>query len=109
YLALSHGAQNLYTYSYYPLHAAPASEWQWAQLNEVNDELVALGPVFASRDTPKLRLAEPSRSPLDVALTQYPGRGYAIVVNTSAKPAPVSIGLRGPRLTGIRDVIGGRK
>jgi hypothetical protein len=109
YLALSHGAQNLYTYSYYPLHAAPASEWQWAQLNEVNDELVALGPVFASRDTPKLRLAEPSRSPLDVVLRQYAGRGYAVVVNTRAKPAPVSIGLRGPRLTGIRDVIGGRK
>ena len=71
--------------------------------------MIALGPVFTSRDTPRLALAEPSRSPLDVVLRQYAGRGYAIVINTSAEPAPVSIALRGPRLTGIRDVIGGRK
>jgi len=108
YLALNHGAERLATYSYYPLNSCPASEWQWAQLNEVNNELVRLGPVFMSRDVPKLTLADPSRSPLDVVLRQYDGRGYAIVINTSAKPLPVRIGLRGPRVTAIRDVIGGR-
>jgi hypothetical protein len=89
------------------LHAAPASEWQWAQLNEVNNELQRLGPVFASRDAPRLALAEPSRPPLDVVLRQYAGRGFAIVVNTSTARTPVRIGLRGPRVSAIRDVMTG--
>ncbi len=93
FLALNHGAQGLWAFSFDYIHHTPGSEWKWVELTELMRELRGLEAVWASSDAPRLRVTSASDDALDTGVRRYQGVHYLTVVNGSARTVKGSVAL----------------
>ena len=108
YLALNHGARNLQFYGYFEAHVFPGVTAEWIRTNDVANELVRLGPVYASTDAPLVTLQSSNNPNLDVGVKQYQGKAYVTVVNRSASSGGGTLTFTGYAIQSAKEVIGQR-
>ena len=91
YLALNHGAQGLWAFSYDYLHHTPGSEWKWVELTELARELRELETVWTSREIPRARVVADSDGALDAGVRLSGGVHYVTIVNSSVRTVKGSV------------------
>ncbi len=105
FLALNHGAQGLWAFSFDYLHHTPGSEWKWVELTELVRELRGLEAVWASRETPATTVSGESDGALDASVRRLGTAHYVTIVNSSGRTLKGSVQLSGlpavPALTRV--------
>ncbi len=105
YLALNHGARNIYIYGYSKIRAQPGVDWHWVKVNDVINELMRLGPVLGSTGAPTINPISSTNSNFDVGVKQYAGKTYLIVVNKSVSTATGTINFNGLAISSAKEVV----
>src|SRR5258705_14016582 len=105
YLALNYGAGNILFYGYWESHVFPGVTREWMQTNDVGNELIRLGPIYASSDCRQITSPSADDLNLDIGMKQYRAKVYATVVNRSASPVDATISFAGRPILSAREVV----
>ncbi len=109
YLALNHGTTNLLVYGFWEAHLVPGVTAEWMKTVDVGNELIRLGPVYSSTETPQIGVASSSSPDLDAGVRQWQGKAYVTVVNKSASPVSgATLSFSGWVIQSAREVVGQR-
>ncbi|HEU5181063.1 MAG TPA: hypothetical protein VFW45_09730, partial [Candidatus Polarisedimenticolia bacterium] len=109
YLALNGGTTNLLFYGFGEAHIVPGVTWEWMKTADVANELIRLGPIYASTDAPLIAVDLPSLpAELDAGVRQWQGKAYVTVVNKTAAPVSRTVTFSGWLIQSAKEVVGQR-